>query len=49
MMRTKMEMEHSTQDTKWFLPAIQREAQNWNLCHYQPPTTVPVDALHNSK
>lgn len=44
-----MEIEHFTKDTKLFLPAIQRETQNWNLCHYQPPKAAPVDALHNSK
>lgn len=37
-----MEIELFTQDTKLFLPAIQRETQNWNLCHYQHPKTAPV-------
>lgn len=37
-----MEIGHFTQDTKLFLPATQRETQNWNLCHYQPPKTAPV-------
>lgn len=44
-----MEIEYFTQDTELFFPAIQRETQNWNLCHYQPPKMAPVDALYNSK
>lgn len=43
-----MEIKHFIQDTKLFIPAVQRETQNWNLCHYEPHKMAQVDALHNS-